>query len=78
MIVFPAIDIQNGRAVRLRQGVKDDSTTYFDNPVEAAVKWADEGALFLHVVDLDGAFPGASLTLLLSATFAKPSISPSK
>ncbi len=59
MIVFPAIDIQNGRAVRLRQGVKDDSTTYFDNPVEAAVKWADEGALFLHVVDLDGAFSGS-------------------
>ena len=61
MIVFPAIDIQNGRAVRLRQGVKEDSTTYFDNPVEAAVKWADEGALFLHVVDLDGAFAGASV-----------------
>ena len=52
MIVFPAIDIQNGRAVRLRQGVKEDSTTYFDNPVEAAVKWADEGALFLHAVDI--------------------------
>lgn len=59
MIVFPAIDIQNGCAVRLRQGVKEDSTTYFDNPVEAAVKWADEGALFLHVVDLDGAFSGS-------------------
>ena len=58
MIVFPAIDIQNGHAVRLRQGVKDDSTTYFENPVDAAVKWCDEGAMFLHVVDLDGAFSG--------------------
>ena len=59
MIVFPAIDIQNGHAVRLRQGVKEDSTTYFADPVEAAVKWCDEGALFLHVVDLDGAFSGS-------------------
>lgn len=58
MIVFPAIDIQNGHAVRLRQGVKEDSTTYFDDPVEAAVKWCNEGAMFLHVVDLDGAFSG--------------------
>ena len=59
MIVFPAIDIQGGRAVRLRQGVKDDSTTYFKDPVEAARKWAQEGALYLHVVDLDAAFSGS-------------------
>lgn len=58
MIVFPAIDIQGGRVVRLRQGVKEDSTTYADDPVEAAVKWCSEGAMFLHVVDLDGAFSG--------------------
>lgn len=58
MIVFPAIDIQGGKVVRLRQGVKEDSTTYFDDPVETAVKWRDEGAMFLHVVDLDGAFSG--------------------
>ena len=58
MIVLPAIDIQNGHAVRLRQGVETDSTTYFDDPVEAALKWADGGAQFLHVVDLDGAFKG--------------------
>lgn len=43
MIVFPAIDIQNGHAVRLRQGVKDDSTTYFENPVDAAVNGATKG-----------------------------------
>lgn len=58
MIVFPAIDIQHGHAVRLRQGVESDSTTYFDDPVEAAKKWCDEGGQFLHVVDLDGAFEG--------------------
>ena len=58
MIVFPAIDIQGGKVVRLRQGVKEDSTTYFDDPVKTAVKWRDEGAMFLHVVDLDGAFSG--------------------
>ncbi len=58
MIVFPAIDIQDGHAVRLRQGVKEDSTTYFDDPVEAAVQWCEQGAMFLHVVDLDGAFSG--------------------
>lgn len=59
MIVFPAIDIQGGHAVRLRQGVKEDSTTYFDDPVEAAKTWRDEGAVYLHVVDLDGAFSGS-------------------
>lgn len=58
MIVFPAIDIQKGHAVRLRQGVEADSTTYFDNPVDAAKQWADEGGQYLHVVDLDGAFEG--------------------
>lgn len=58
MIVFPAIDIQNGRVVRLRQGVAGAGKEYFEDPVEAARKWCDEGALFLHVVDLDGAFAG--------------------
>jgi phosphoribosylformimino-5-aminoimidazole carboxamide ribotide isomerase len=58
MIVIPAIDIQGGHAVRLRKGVKEDSTRYFDDPVEAALKWTREGAQYLHVVDLDGAFTG--------------------
>ena len=58
MIVLPAIDIQGGHAVRLRQGIKEDSTTYYDDPLEAARKWADGGARYLHVVDLDGAFTG--------------------
>ena len=59
MIVLPAIDIQGGHAVRLRQGVESDSTKYFDDPVEAALQWAEGGAQILHVVDLDGAFTGS-------------------
>ena len=58
MIVLPAIDIQGGHAVRLRKGIKEDSTKYFDDPVEAALKWTREGGQYLHVVDLDGAFSG--------------------
>ncbi len=58
MIVLPAIDIQNGRAVRLRQGIATESTTYFEDPLEAALTWASEGAEYLHIVDLDGAFKG--------------------
>lgn len=58
MIVFPAIDIKNGKCVRLKQGIKDDETIYFDNPIEVARRWQDEGAEYLHLVDLDGAFDG--------------------
>lgn len=58
MKIFPAIDIQKGRCVRLRKGVASDSTVYGDDPAEMARKWASEGARYLHVVDLDGAFAG--------------------
>lgn len=71
MIVFPAIDIQGGRAVRLRQGVKEDSTAYFDDPVEAALKWRSEGAEYLHVVDLDGAFSGETRNADIVAKICK-------
>ena len=56
--VFPAIDIQNGKAVRLRQGRADDSTVFSDSPLEVARRFAATGATQLHVVDLDGAFMG--------------------
>ncbi|MCX6998497.1 MAG: 1-(5-phosphoribosyl)-5-[(5-phosphoribosylamino)methylideneamino]imidazole-4-carboxamide isomerase [Kiritimatiellaeota bacterium] len=56
--IFPAIDLQDGRCVRLRQGRAEDSTTYSDDPVGMAQHWAAEGATWLHVVDLDGAFQG--------------------
>jgi phosphoribosylformimino-5-aminoimidazole carboxamide ribotide isomerase len=58
LILYPAIDISQGRAVRLRQGDFDDVTVYQDDPLEAARSWAEAGARYLHVVDLDGARAG--------------------
>ena len=58
MILYPAIDIMEGRAVRLRQGNFEDSTVYHDDPLAAAQSWVESGARFLHVVDLDGARSG--------------------
>ncbi|WP_427340135.1 1-(5-phosphoribosyl)-5-[(5-phosphoribosylamino)methylideneamino]imidazole-4-carboxamide isomerase [Caloranaerobacter sp. DY30410] len=58
MIIFPAIDIKDGKCVRLRQGRFDDVTIYSDNPVEIAKKWEKEGCQYLHLVDLDGAVNG--------------------
>jgi phosphoribosylformimino-5-aminoimidazole carboxamide ribotide isomerase len=56
--IIPAIDIQGGKAVRLRQGRADEATVYADNPVDVAKRFADDGATTLHVIDLDGAFTG--------------------
>lgn len=58
MIVIPAVDIKDGKCVRLRHGRSDDQTTYADNPLEAAKRWTAGGARRLHVIDLDGAFEG--------------------
>ena len=58
MILYPAIDILDGQAVRLRQGDFDEKTVYRDSPLEAARAWVEAGARFLHVVDLDGARTG--------------------
>lgn len=58
MILYPAIDIRGGQAVRLLQGDYERETTYDADPVDAATRWAGEGAEFLHVVDLDGAKAG--------------------
>lgn len=58
MIVIPAIDLKDGKCVRLTQGRADMATAYSDDPAEMARRWADEGAVYLHVVDLDGAFEG--------------------
>ncbi|WP_434509994.1 1-(5-phosphoribosyl)-5-[(5-phosphoribosylamino)methylideneamino]imidazole-4-carboxamide isomerase [Desulfitobacterium sp. AusDCA] len=58
MIVFPAIDLKEGKAVRLLQGRMEDSTVYAENPLEVAQRFLAEGSQFLHVVDLDGAFAG--------------------
>lgn len=56
MIVIPAVDIKNGKCVRLVQGRKDDETVFSDDPAAMAEKWAHAGAELIHVVDLDGAF----------------------
>ncbi|HVQ59029.1 MAG TPA: 1-(5-phosphoribosyl)-5-[(5-phosphoribosylamino)methylideneamino]imidazole-4-carboxamide isomerase [Solirubrobacterales bacterium] len=58
MLLYPAIDIRGGKAVRLLEGDYERETTYDADPVDAAKRWADEGAEFLHVVDLDGAKAG--------------------
>ncbi|HMK92348.1 MAG TPA: 1-(5-phosphoribosyl)-5-[(5-phosphoribosylamino)methylideneamino]imidazole-4-carboxamide isomerase [Thermoleophilia bacterium] len=58
MILFPAVDIQGGRAVRLRQGDFDRATVFDDDPEAAARAWRDQGAQALHLVDLDGARSG--------------------
>ena len=56
--VIPAIDLKDGKCVRLRQGRADDSKVYSEDPVGMARHWVAEGARYLHVVDLDGAFQG--------------------
>ena len=63
MILYPAIDIAGGRAVRLVQGDFDAETVYADNPLEAARAWVDAGARYLHMVDLDGARLGSPQSL---------------
>lgn len=58
MILFPAVDIKNGECVRLAQGKEDQVTVFGTDPVAQARHWAELGARYLHVVDLDGAFSG--------------------
>jgi phosphoribosylformimino-5-aminoimidazole carboxamide ribotide isomerase len=58
MLLIPAIDLKDGKCVRLKQGDMDVSTTFGDNPAEIARRWLDAGARRLHLVDLNGAFAG--------------------
>ncbi|MGB4503640.1 MAG: 1-(5-phosphoribosyl)-5-[(5-phosphoribosylamino)methylideneamino]imidazole-4-carboxamide isomerase [Syntrophaceticus sp.] len=58
MLIFPAIDLRKGRCVRLVQGRAKDETVYDEDPVAVALRWKKEGAEWLHLVDLDGAFSG--------------------
>lgn len=58
MIIIPAIDLKDGKCVRLLQGRKEEVTVYSDDPVSMAQHWVELGAKLLHVVDLDGAFTG--------------------
>jgi phosphoribosylformimino-5-aminoimidazole carboxamide ribotide isomerase len=63
MILVPAVDIRDGRAVRLQQGDFDRETVYADDPLEAARSFVEAGATHLHVVDLDGAREGKPVNL---------------
>ena len=58
MLLIPAIDLKDGRCVRLRQGDLDDVTVFSDDPAAIAQQWLDQGAQRLHLVDLNGAFAG--------------------
>lgn len=58
MIILPAVDIKDGKAVRLKQGRADAATVFSPDPVAAALAWEKRGACYLHVIDLDGAFEG--------------------
>ena len=61
MTIIPAIDLKGGRCVRLRQGIASDETVYSDDPVQMARSWEQQGAAWLHVGDLDGAFQGVPM-----------------
>ncbi|MEN6567564.1 MAG: 1-(5-phosphoribosyl)-5-[(5-phosphoribosylamino)methylideneamino]imidazole-4-carboxamide isomerase [Veillonellales bacterium] len=71
MIIFPAIDIRGGKCVRLTEGRFDQETVFADNPVDMALRWVQEGAEFLHIVDLDGALAGKSMNLTVVTEIAK-------
>lgn len=58
MLIIPAIDLKDGKCVRLRQGRMDDDTVFDEDPVAVARRWLSEGARRIHLVDLDGAFAG--------------------
>ena len=58
MLLIPAIDLKDGKCVRLRQGRMEDDTVFSDDPVAVAARWVEAGARRLHMVDLDGAFEG--------------------
>jgi phosphoribosylformimino-5-aminoimidazole carboxamide ribotide isomerase len=63
MIIIPAIDLKEGKCVRLEQGLMDRATVYSDDPATTAKHWEAQGAEFLHVVDLNGAFAGVPKNL---------------
>jgi phosphoribosylformimino-5-aminoimidazole carboxamide ribotide isomerase len=63
MQIIPAIDLSEGKCVRLRRGDMAQKTVYSDNPAEFALRWQQEGAQILHLVDLDGAISGSSQNL---------------
>ena len=76
MIIFPAIDIKEGKVVRLAQGKFDEVTEYSGSPVATAKIWADKGAQWLHVVDLDGARAGDMRNIEIILSIARSAAIP--
>jgi phosphoribosylformimino-5-aminoimidazole carboxamide ribotide isomerase len=72
MQLYPAIDLMNGQAVRLRQGRATEKTVYSDDPVAVAREWESRGGDWLHVVDLDAAFTGEQANLEVVRRMAGP------
>ncbi|HEX2619098.1 MAG TPA: 1-(5-phosphoribosyl)-5-[(5-phosphoribosylamino)methylideneamino]imidazole-4-carboxamide isomerase [Phototrophicaceae bacterium] len=60
MIIYPAIDLRGGKVVRLKEGNPDHQTIFSDDPFQTAKQWIDQGATWLHIVNLDGAFAEAN------------------
>lgn len=70
-VLYPAIDIRGGKAVRLVQGDYNQETVYNENPVDAAKEWEEKGARWIHLVDLDGAKAGQPVNHELIGTIAR-------
>ena len=71
MLIIPAIDIKDGKCVRLRQGDMDQETVFSDDPVAMAARWVEAGARRLHLVDLNGAFAGKPVNATVVAAIAE-------
>ena len=71
MIIYPAIDLRGGRVVRLKEGDPNRQTVFSDDPVATARRWMDEGAAWLHMVNLDGAFADQNANGLILEQVAK-------
>lgn len=71
MIIYPAIDLRGGKVVRLREGDPNQQTVFSDDPVTTAKKWQDQGASWLHMVNLDGAFAEANANRSILAQVAQ-------
>lgn len=71
MLIIPAIDLKDGKCVRLKQGRMEDDTVFGDDPVAMATRWVNEGARRLHLVDLNGAFDGVPVHKSVVEAIAK-------
>lgn len=71
MLIIPAIDLKDGKCVRLKQGRMDDDTVFSDDPVAMATQWVSQGARRLHLVDLNGAFDGVPVHKEVVTAIAK-------